>query len=278
MHPKKLTILAIPLVFMSCKPEAKKLVPIEAAKNYTSNEATTSSRLNGSIFIVKRNGESMKLGLVNVQLISEDAISHHLAVKAPEVREARLQMKADKKKEIKEALGNIEDQFKAETERVKEAIEQLEAQMSLATGLERYKIKDQIGRLNRITVTPETMERSRTHIALSRSLDKIDSLPLEHFDEDNSERTIGCYFNDLPPALDGTLTDADGRFVLKLPRIGQFAVFAKSSREIGDKMETYYWLIRVSADGNDSKQLLLSNNNLVKEAALAPFFSKPPAK
>ena len=71
------------------------------------------------------------------------------------------------------------------------------------------------------------------------------------------------YLSDyLPAPRVRTVTDADGKFELRLPRDGKFAVFAQATRKIGSKSENYAWFFWLPIATNDTP-LLLSNNNLV---------------
>ena len=75
--------------------------------------------------------------------------------------------------------------------------------------------------------------------------------------------TLEFYLSDpLPAPHTRTLTDADGRFELKLPRKGRFAVFARATRKVGTASENYAWFFWLPT-ATDDTPLLLSNNNLV---------------
>lgn len=58
-----------------------------------------------------------------------------------------------------------------------------------------------------------------------------------------------------------SITDADGKFALKLSKAGKYAIAAKSTRRVFDKTEEYYWLFWIVVNG-DPKSIMLSNNNL----------------
>jgi len=91
------------------------------------------------------------------------------------------------------------------------------------------------------------------------------------------------YFRKLQSYAATTITDADGKFSVKIPRSGRFAVFATTERMVGDKTEHYRWLVWASLDGQDSKTILLSNHNQINTSnpdciALPPppTFTAPP--
>jgi hypothetical protein len=70
------------------------------------------------------------------------------------------------------------------------------------------------------------------------------------------------YFASLPPALASVKTDADGKFSILVDREGTLVLAASASRRLVKKTENYYWLITVSLDGQPSKRIFLSNDNL----------------
>lgn len=69
-------------------------------------------------------------------------------------------------------------------------------------------------------------------------------------------------FRGLPQAKTVAQTDADGRFTLPVPKFGTYLIAAKSTREAGDSVERYYWMVRVSMNGAAGKTVYLSNNNM----------------
>lgn len=70
------------------------------------------------------------------------------------------------------------------------------------------------------------------------------------------------YFANLPAAVASEKTDADGKFSLTIDRSKTVVLAAQATRRIMDKAENYYWLITVSLDGQPTKRIFLSNDNL----------------
>lgn len=97
-------------------------------------------------------------------------------------------------------------------------------------------------------------------------------------DEDEKSRLYGMASSELSPLageeLGKTLTkglpapdvstksDADGRFVLELPRGEKFALVAQASRMAGDETEHYFWLVWTPLEETARKNIMLSNDNL----------------
>lgn len=71
------------------------------------------------------------------------------------------------------------------------------------------------------------------------------------------------YFEGLPQAFAVAKTDADGKFVLRVPRRGRICIAAAGERELGKKSEAYYWLLWVDLAGQPTKGIILSNDNMM---------------
>ena len=76
------------------------------------------------------------------------------------------------------------------------------------------------------------------------------------------------YFDDVnfPQGITTTITDAEGKFTLKLPKPGRYALAARAERSVINKTEEYYWLVWINADENTQKTIILSNDNLTNLA------------
>lgn len=68
--------------------------------------------------------------------------------------------------------------------------------------------------------------------------------------------------NALPVPRMKTVTDADGKFELRILGKGKFAVFARAKRKVGSDFENYAWFFWLPTTTGDTP-LLLSNNNFV---------------
>jgi len=74
--------------------------------------------------------------------------------------------------------------------------------------------------------------------------------------------TGGFYFSILGSPIQSVETDADGKFVIEIPKTGPFVIAAQAQRRVGEKRERYYWLQPVSLEGQQQRVQNLSNNNL----------------
>jgi len=71
------------------------------------------------------------------------------------------------------------------------------------------------------------------------------------------------YFGYLQSPIQSAETDADGKFVLNVPKQGSFVLAARAERYVSnDRIGHYYWLQPVSLNGQQQLTQNLSNNNL----------------
>jgi hypothetical protein len=68
------------------------------------------------------------------------------------------------------------------------------------------------------------------------------------------------------------VTNSDGRFMIKLRANRRYVIAAKAGRSVFDSTEHYYWLVWVSADGDQAKRVMLTNNNLIGEGSSDAVF------
>ncbi len=71
----------------------------------------------------------------------------------------------------------------------------------------------------------------------------------------------GLIVSSIPKNAISAVTNADGKFSLRLPQSGKYAIFAKGQRRVGDKDEKYFWLEFVEPK-TETQSLMLSNKNL----------------
>ena len=90
-------------------------------------------------------------------------------------------------------------------------------------------------------------------------------------DERNFYYSGSFYFSYLQSPIQTVETDADGKFIMNVPKQGSFVIAAKAQRYVGkryvgetgiDITEHYYWIQPVSLEGEAQRLQNLSNNNL----------------
>jgi len=79
------------------------------------------------------------------------------------------------------------------------------------------------------------------------------------------------YFDSMPSPLRETKTNSDGRFRLLAPGSGSFAVAAIASRNVGDEVERYYWLLKIDPSAGANQSIMLSNDNLMSSGIVEVF-------
>lgn len=70
------------------------------------------------------------------------------------------------------------------------------------------------------------------------------------------------YFSHLQSPIQTAETDADGKFMIEVPRTGKFVIAAKGEHSAGQETEKYYWLQPVSLEGQQQLVQNLTNNDL----------------
>ena len=84
----------------------------------------------------------------------------------------------------------------------------------------------------------------------------------EMLDNRDSYYSGSFYFSFLQSPIQTAETDADGKFVIPVPKTDAFVVAAEAKRSVGRDTEHYYWLQPVSLEGQQQLTQNLSNNNL----------------
>ena len=204
------------------------------------------SRLDGDVFIVTQGAENVKLGLVEVRILPYEETKNSIAkTKAQAEREvANLRPRLDT---ARQALASAERRDKA-------AGAEYTATQNRATdaiGDDSFDALSQAAdaAFNRMMAASEAVGSAKSAIAdLEKQARKLNSGAL--------------YFASLPPPAASVKTDADGKFSIPLDRKVIVVLAASATRRLLDKTEDYYWLVTVSLNGQPSKRIFLSNDNL----------------
>ncbi|MGD0059678.1 MAG: zinc ribbon domain-containing protein [Verrucomicrobiia bacterium] len=68
-----------------------------------------------------------------------------------------------------------------------------------------------------------------------------------------------------------TKTDADGHYTMPVPGPGSFVLTARAERDVGDKVEHYYWFLPLPPPDRGKIKMTLSNDNLTSPAKIVDF-------
>lgn len=207
------------------------------------------TELNGEIFIATNGRENIKLGAVEISLIPEKDIKPFIDSKAneDEIKRAKEEYEKIKQKSVDSSARFERAEKKYREQKVSLELNTADSVEEFAKGFE----------------TLNDMRWSSSEIAETRKQAASDSFTatasLQRLNElTGAER----YFTDIPSAIIKTTSNSDGKFSLKIAENGKYALAARTQRIVGDKVEMYYWLIWIEADGMP-KSIILSNNNLI---------------
>lgn len=202
------------------------------------------STIDGEVFVVTRGGQSIKLGLVEAVLIPMDTLTPHL--------DARTAEKTN-------AFARLDPQIQAAEAQIQAAEAEVQRLQQEEHALFELYLKDVF--LN--------SEKERTYRAAqdatsqarrkeSQARRKASALR----EEKRSFMSGAFYFDSLPSPLRGTKTNSDGRFRLMVPASGSYAIAAVASRHVVDRVERYYWLLKIDSKAGSSQAIMLSNDNM----------------
>jgi hypothetical protein len=197
--------------------------------------ASPTGELTGDVFIVTKRRMKYKLASVAVHAVPEDILKKHLERKTTQRELERRKLQRD--------------------------IDRLAAMLRMSQAEE--------DRLWKILKRDERNLRKTEAWSVAYNRCKDISNRIEHLQAQRQHLVSGEYlFADLPAGMSTAQTDADGKFTLAIPRRGHFGLVARAPRELFKGKETVFWFVWVTLDGQSSKHLLLSNDNMLGAGSL----------
>jgi len=197
--------------------------------------ANPTGELTGDVFIVTKRRTKYQLGSVAVRAIPEDALKKHLDRKTTQSELERRKLQRD--------------------------IDRLAALLRMSQAQE--------DRFWKILKRDESNPRKAEAWSVAYNRCKDISKRIEHAQAQWQHLASREYFfADLPSGVSTAETDADGRFTLAIPRRGRFGLVARATREFFKGKETFFWFVWVTLDGQHSKHLKLSNDNMLGAGSL----------
>jgi len=185
--------------------------------------------LTGEIFIVTKNGNTYRLESVVVHAIPEEDARKHVESKKGE-RELENQTL---RRDIDGLLASLEI-TQAEEDRLWKTLQLDEKNVQKAAA---WRVA--YNKAKSLTKEVENLQLQQQHLTSA-----------EYF------------FEELPSGIATTRTDVDGKFSLVIPRQGRFAIVARGPRETFRDTQPD-WFVWVSLDGETSKRLVLTNDNVL---------------
>jgi hypothetical protein len=268
--------------------------------------------LQGSVFIVTQGAQNIKLGLVKVTAIPENEIKQFVEQKKSIINGESNKLKSDmdaikpeiakSQKEFDEAKRNY-DEIVAQRDNLKSREQSLnlgfnpyslnedpylseyETPEMKAERNKQRQIQKQLDAIRKqiASYEPKVSQASKIMTDAKSRLEMSKSNLSKITDKLVSYVQASFLFDGLPEGKIKAVTDADGKFSMKLPS-GKYALVASSERRVVNTTEEYYWLIWVDIDGKEPKQIMLTNQNLLgqdsedgvfKLKELIPSLDKP---
>ena len=179
--------------------------------------------VSGQVFIVTKGGENIKLGSIHVYLYSEEG--------------------------TEAIVGPLVDQALAGIKRIKPTMDaQYATCKQLKATLDDYKANG---------------------VPNGTDLDAFGSKAENAFTQyRNTLSSYYFYFSQtyytkaLPTPLADAQTDADGKFIIQIPKTGSWVLEAEGERKVVKDTEAYLWITKVTRDMIDKGQVFLNNENL----------------
>lgn len=202
-----------------------------------------SFELTGDVFIATKGGTSYKLGAVAVDVFSREDIDAWINARTTaqlaEIRrlEPLIAAAAEAEKTAKQAAD-------ASKKKKDVAFKAYLAAISDRKAGETYKAEEKA----HDSLFDQYLEKRRAHTDLEIKKRAVFATDF--------------YFDEFPKPVNGTKTNADGRFKITLDRAGKWVVAAMTSRAVGKETEQYFWLVPVENPPGAAGELTLSNGNL----------------
>jgi hypothetical protein len=196
----------------------------------------------GEVFIVTEAAENVRLGLVEILVFTEAAIQKHIE---------------ERKSHITDEMPDFEKEISRHDEIMATAKKTIEDLKNLYARNRQFQRK--IGEIPSIAQLTEEDDRIKLFQNIITWYESSKKTVLQAKQNWPAPRH---FFKNLPETKSSARTNADGKFTLGIPKEGKFAVVAHATRKT-DRTYEYYWMVWVSLDGKDSKEIVLGNHNLM---------------
>jgi hypothetical protein len=230
----------------------------------------SSGVLKGQVFIATKGGSNIKLGLVPVHVLSEETVVDHLHAKIAESNRQieLLRPKVEEaERDLAEGLRLHAQELKSKRKEVK-LLEKYKQDRAQTTDDYIYtETKKRVGyaytdALDSLELKYERdLWAIRNRVKSAANVEKRSQVVSELAKKSKYWESAEFYFLNMPSGYVETKTDADGEFVVTIPRKERMVLIAEAHRLAGTIEESYYWLIWASLDGQSSRRILVSNDN-----------------
>ena len=213
----------------------------------TGRHETGQGKLDGDVFIVTQGAENLKLGLVEVKVLPYEETKKCIAQTRAQA-EGKLAELKPKLEAARKALASTQARERAGDAETHAALQQM-----ANVGVDE----------DRFTAASNDFDAAHHRWGVAREAVRAAISAVSELEEQARSWNSGAlYFASLPSPVTSVKTDADGKFSIPLDRKATVVLAAYATRRVVDKIENYYWLVTVSLDGQASKRIFLSNDNL----------------
>jgi len=242
--------------------------------------------LHGEVFIVTNGRQNIKLGLVEITAVPEEQIQRFVEKKLTAINleyskyKSLEQSNSAQMENAQRAVDSSKTQYDllhGQVEAARAAANKAEEDASSSIALAGYDSPQEVSAYQAALLKAETLKRRAdqldAQLATARSdleMKKAALTAATSASRDQLKKVIGMLdsehlFEGVPVDGPKAVTNSDGQFSIKLRANRKYVIAAKAQRKVFDSTEHYYWLVWVSADGDQAKSVMLTNNNLMGE-------------
>lgn len=249
--------------------------------------------VHGEVFIVTNGRQNIKLGLVEITAIPEDEIQPFVEKKLAAINSEFSKYKSldqSNSAQVQNAQRAFDssktryDLLNGQADTARAAANKAEEDASNSIAVAGYDSPQDVSAYQAAVLKAETLKRradqlttqldtARSDLDVKRAaLTTATSGSRDQFKKVIELLESERLFEGVP--LDGpkAVTNSDGQFSIKLRANRRYVIAAKAQRRVFDSTEHYYWLVWVSAYGDQTKSVMLTNNNLIGEGSSDAVF------
>lgn len=197
----------------------------------------------GEVFIVTKGAQNFRLGLVEILIFPEEVIQKHIL---------------ERKARIKDEMPDFEKTIRSSDELLVKAKANLEMLKDLQDQKRKFNLKS-----GRIATLTERMEDRRQVELFEGTIASLESNKKLAAVMQQNWPASAHFFKNLPESTNSVRTNSDGKFSTTVSKTDKFALVAHATRVTPESTERYYWMVWVSLEGKDFKEIILGNHNLM---------------
>lgn len=253
--------------------------------------------ISGCVFIVTAGAETKKLGLVPVQIYTQEKVdaANEVARNSlmPELdllkkKETDLQaiikektpLLADMRKQIEESFWNVLESNRKRPQMPHSSSFSINPTGSAASNVDLRIAAEKAYRSavaayetdlanwkgQHANLEAQAEQKRQASADLTKSIEEAEkeasavALRIKFFNEEFKEMV----FRNLSNPVTSSKTDGDGNFSLSIPSAGNLVIAASASRKLIDSNEMYFWLFKIPENLPTKKIIDLNNDNLLK--------------